>query len=602
MSKSESSLTGTAYVTNTYSNSVSVVDIASQSVTSTIAVGDTPYGTICTLDGKTVYVSNSGSNTVSVIDVASGTVINTIAVGSRPWDLALHPDGSKVYVTNVMSSTISIITISSNTVIATVNTGTYGGANEITFSPDGSRYYVSSYNYGVTALDTQDNSVIGSLSFGFNDAIGIAVNPLTEELLVTNMGNAPHPGSTLSVVDPQSLTVTKTITVGNQPSGVSVSGDGSSIYVVNFGSSNVTVIDAATYSVTATISVGSQPWYAYVSEDSSCVCVPNGASDSVSIIETTSNTVTETIGVSGGPFALTILPNAEVPGVTISSVTSPAVNTLFDVTYGEGKFVAVGSKGETMYSMDGVNWHLNTPLKYWSHLYVEGVVYSGTRFVGIGYGATTSLPSAFSSSNGTDWNEHLVNGLYDRVAWGNNLFVAVGGYNSVRGSGANIATSPDGSSWSVVSDVSGKYLSGVAYGNGQFVAVGSHARISTNGSSWREYSIVGGYLKDICWSEKNSIFLAVGSSGTIVSSPDGINWTAQASGTTNYLAGVCWDSVVEEFAAVGAGGIVLTSPDGVTWTNQNSPATGQLNGVGSSDGQFVAVGQGGIVVQMVVTK
>jgi YVTN family beta-propeller protein len=45
------------------------------------------------------YVTNSGSSSVSVVDTATNTVKATIGVGARPI-VALTPDGSRVYVAN----------------------------------------------------------------------------------------------------------------------------------------------------------------------------------------------------------------------------------------------------------------------------------------------------------------------------------------------------------------------------------------------------------------------------------------------------------------------------------------------------------------------
>ena len=53
-----------------------------------------------TQTGTKVYVANLGSNTVSVIDTATNTVTDTVNVGSYPRGVAVNPDGKKVYVTN----------------------------------------------------------------------------------------------------------------------------------------------------------------------------------------------------------------------------------------------------------------------------------------------------------------------------------------------------------------------------------------------------------------------------------------------------------------------------------------------------------------------
>ena len=70
------------------------------------------------------YIANSNSDTVSVIDTASNTVTATVAVGTQPFGVAVNPAGTRVYVTNLSSNTVSVIDTASNTVVATVAVGT----------------------------------------------------------------------------------------------------------------------------------------------------------------------------------------------------------------------------------------------------------------------------------------------------------------------------------------------------------------------------------------------------------------------------------------------------------------------------------------------
>lgn len=89
----------------------------------------------------------------------------------------------------------------------------------------------------------------------------------------------------------------------------------------------------------------------------------------------------------------------------------------------------------------------------------------------------------------------------------------------------------------------------------------------------------------------NSQFVAVGAAGTILTSPDGVTWTSRTSGTTVKLNGVTYGN--SQFVAVGAAGTCLTSTDGVTWTSRISGTTVNLNGVTFCYSQFVAVGDSG---------
>jgi YVTN family beta-propeller protein len=52
------------------------------------------------------YVANRNSNSVSVINTATQQVIAEIRVGTTPVALALTPDGIKVYVVNFGSSDV----------------------------------------------------------------------------------------------------------------------------------------------------------------------------------------------------------------------------------------------------------------------------------------------------------------------------------------------------------------------------------------------------------------------------------------------------------------------------------------------------------------
>ncbi len=60
----------------------------------------------------------------------------------------------------------------------------------------------------------------------------------------------------------------------------------------------------------------------------------------------------------------------------------------------------------------------------------------------------------------------------------------------------------------------------------------------------------------------NGIFVAVGDNGTILTSPDGVTWTQESSGTTDRLNAVNHGNGI--FVAGGDGGAILTSADGIT--------------------------------------
>jgi YVTN family beta-propeller protein len=87
-----------AYITNSGSNTVSVINTATNMVIgSPIPVGSQPAGVAITPDGSEVYVGNQGSNTVSVIDTATATVIGS------PTPLAPNPSAWQSHLTGARS-------------------------------------------------------------------------------------------------------------------------------------------------------------------------------------------------------------------------------------------------------------------------------------------------------------------------------------------------------------------------------------------------------------------------------------------------------------------------------------------------------------------
>jgi YVTN family beta-propeller protein len=74
-------------------------------------------------DGRRVFISNGGAASVSVFDVASQTITATIGVGKRPWNMALTPDGSKLYVACGRSGVVSVIDTVHNVKVADVAVG-----------------------------------------------------------------------------------------------------------------------------------------------------------------------------------------------------------------------------------------------------------------------------------------------------------------------------------------------------------------------------------------------------------------------------------------------------------------------------------------------
>jgi hypothetical protein len=187
--------------------------------------------------------------------------------------------------------------------------------------------------------------------------------------------------------------------------------------------------------------------------------------------------------------------------------------------------------------------------------------------------------------------------LAHSIAFDNGQFVALGDFGK-------ILTSVDGMTWKR-SQSEAPDVRGVAYASGQWVAVGQGGTIqsSNDGTNWVLRQ--GGTLSQIFGiAYINGQFVAVGDYGNVLTSLDGASWTSRYTGTQEALQAMAFGN--GRFVTVGtdcpgcsdASSVVLTSTDAVHW-EQRSLGTSELLDVAYGNGQFLAVGDGGRVLNSV---
>ncbi len=248
------------YVSNQDAGTVSVIDTASQSVIGDpISVGSWPCGIAFGYGGSRAYVANCGSGKVSVIDRATRTIIHTTElIGGDLIGAAANPAGTYVYVTDNIYGYISRLSTYTNNV--TRSSSTFGSPSGLAVSPDGATLYVTNTQDNTLMFIRASNlTLIGSVATGASNPVWVALNPSGTRAYVSNFGNSSN-GNTVAVIDTQTRTRLATITVGTAPEGVGVTPDGTKLYVVNKFSNNVMVVDTATNTVIGTpIAVGNMP-------------------------------------------------------------------------------------------------------------------------------------------------------------------------------------------------------------------------------------------------------------------------------------------------------------------------------------------------------
>lgn len=101
-----------AYVTNPGAKSVSVIDVATNTVQATVGLDGTPANAVVNPKGTKVYVAQSTPDTVAVIDVSSASVTQRLPVRAIPKDVAMTPDSASLAVVYSNDSTVDVLSVS----------------------------------------------------------------------------------------------------------------------------------------------------------------------------------------------------------------------------------------------------------------------------------------------------------------------------------------------------------------------------------------------------------------------------------------------------------------------------------------------------------
>jgi YVTN family beta-propeller protein len=214
----------TAYTANQYGNSVSVIDVAGDSVVATIPLSDGGFNILVSPDGGRVYATTA-SGTLHVIDATTRRVLTTVPVGPAANGLAFAAKTNVLFVSSRDAAKVTAIDARTNAVIRTFQVS--GSPQRIAVSSDAAMLYIASEAVGLEYLDlaTGERRTVPGVQPG---AVGLALSPDGAELYVTN-----PPTGLVQVVDRVAAAVTATLAVAVSPRNVAFDYSGSTAVITD---------------------------------------------------------------------------------------------------------------------------------------------------------------------------------------------------------------------------------------------------------------------------------------------------------------------------------------------------------------------------------
>ena len=314
------------YTADQTSNTVSVIDPELNRLLGVIRLGDPVPGALSPLyhgqllvhglglspDHHTLAVVSIGSNSVTLIDTATNVVKGTVYIGRSPHEAFFRPDGRELWAAVRGESYLSVIDPIRKTEVRRVVTA--NGPGMVLFRPDGRYAFVtSSFTPELDVVDTQSYSVVSRIPQASPFSPNLAVSADGEEVWFTlkdsgktQVMSAKAPFRILATLDtgPISNHVALVDTVQGKFAYVTVGGE-NVIKVFRRGDKPELV---------TSIPTGDLPHGIWPSVDGARVYVGLENQDAVAAVDTHENRVIATIPVGQQPQALIYVPDAVPEG------------------------------------------------------------------------------------------------------------------------------------------------------------------------------------------------------------------------------------------------------------------------------------------------
>jgi len=297
----------TLYITNTRSESASIIDTDTFEVVGTVQLGQgKPNRIVFHPDGKTAWVVYDKSHDLGVIDAESRKLVRRVKIGGNPYNLAFTPDGRYLFVLDWSSDTsndeVIFYDLKAEKIDGRVEVSTWP-AHGI-FSRDGKLVYVSGETAGdVTIIDVATRTTVGRVVHGGGDAMGLAVTA---------------DGKTLYAAAGENKAILKIDTVANKTIGeiplpgvvheATLTLDGKYLYTTLRKINKIVVVRTADDKIVATIPQKGFPDLVTMEPTGRHALVTNRWADLVSVIDLASHTQVRTIPVGKAPRGMALRP------------------------------------------------------------------------------------------------------------------------------------------------------------------------------------------------------------------------------------------------------------------------------------------------------
>ncbi|HEV8617062.1 MAG TPA: cytochrome D1 domain-containing protein [Methylomirabilota bacterium] len=295
----------TLFISNTKSDSVSVIDTTTLEVTATIPVGKgKPNRIVLHPDGKTVWVVYDKSHDLGIVDTEARRLVRRVKIGGNPYNLNFTPDGRHLLVLDWSSDTsndeVIFYDLQAEKIDGRVEVSTWPAHS--VFSRDGHLLYVSGETAGdVTVIDVAKREIVGRLVHGGGDAMGLALTADGRWLYA-----AAGENKAVLKIDTATNKQVGSIALPGVVHEATLTVDGKYLYTTLRKINKVVVIRTADDKIVATIAQKGYPDLVTMEPTGRYALVTNRYADHVAVIDVATHTQVRTIAVGKAPHGMAL--------------------------------------------------------------------------------------------------------------------------------------------------------------------------------------------------------------------------------------------------------------------------------------------------------
>jgi YVTN family beta-propeller protein len=280
------------YVANSQGDDVTVIDLPTQKVITTIKVGPIVHGVCAPADGRHAYVTIESEHALKVVDTKTNAVTDTIALPGQPNECAATSDGHYVVVPLLAPANSAVVVdTTQNKIVKSFETRhphncftPEGGSNTIVYCEERDAFRIHRIDLAKMEV-TNEVKVAGdprpfivtadekTLYTALSGLHGVAVIDIPGQTM-TQVALPSMPWMSCKVEPP------------NTPvHGLALSKDGRKLWITSVADSGLYVYDTVTKKLGKKITVGACPNWLGQSSDGRYMAVSNADSDDASILD-----------------------------------------------------------------------------------------------------------------------------------------------------------------------------------------------------------------------------------------------------------------------------------------------------------------------------